>query len=199
LKVEKITLKDLIFQLSFTAPGDDGDMGRCTRYEIKIMTNPVTLLYEENDEYKKPKDYKIPHDYNLNFEIISDSKPNEYGKKEKIRLKLNKVEIDLVSIKIRAIDENENKGEWSSVVSIKLNTNEIKLADGIRNYDRNLDIKNLALIKSYDPDYVLKREKNILISLIIIVGIMIISVVVFSIIYKFSNVQEKDPTLIERI
>ena len=113
---------------------------------------------------------------------------------------MNKVEIDLLSIKIRAVDEHDNKGEWSSVVIIKLRDTNMKLAGGIRNYERTLEHKNLALIEPYDPNYVLKREKKILISLVLIVVAMIIIVIVFFIIYKFLNVEEEtDPELIERI
>lgn len=193
MKVESVNLQDLVFEVSFTAPGDDGDMGKSDRYDIAMMSNPVTLLYEQNDGYKKPKNFKIPESLHLPFEIVSSKTLNEYGNKEHFKIKLNRIQIktNLVSIKIRAIDKNENKGEWSHVVSIKLDSS-IELADGIQEYERIVNLIKSPLTGNNDPNYVSKREKHVIISLVLVAVAMLVAFGSFLLIYKIRKYKPKE-------
>ena len=164
-----------MFEFSFTAPGDDGDIGQAMAYEIILMSNSIALLYHDNPDYKKPKDFIVPQGELLNFELNSNFVPKVYGEKEifKIKVHLNK-SIDLIALKVRARDKNGNIGEWSPVVTIKLN-NKYSLAHGILNFDRDKQ-KPRKLIMNHDPKNLLNRKTNISITLI---SIFIALVVVF--------------------
>ncbi|CAF0782079.1 unnamed protein product [Brachionus calyciflorus] len=123
LIAEKFDFKNDYIQFRFTAPGDDFDLGRSLKYEINLAYDPIDLLNEETNDKLLP------------FNILASSFvdiPNQSGFPETFILSIKDYEAETISIRIRAIDSNRNKGEWSNVLTIKLN-DQIKFSPQLTN------------------------------------------------------------------
>lgn len=191
-QVKEVYIDELLFEFSFTAPGDDGDVGKAAYYEIKLMNNPETLIYDANPTYKIPTNYVIQQAKEYKFEIkhstFKNLQPNAPGTPELFKIKLLDRNYDdiLLAVKIRAIDKSGNQGEWSQVKSIRLDKM-YKLANGIRLYEKITRSKAVS-IKANE----INREKMLMIFLISLFStlLLIFIIVVTLICYRM---REKKP------
>lgn len=160
-------------QFEFTAPGDDGDFGVADLYEIIIGTNPMKVL--------------DAHEFTLNstdfivLQLISSTfsrnlTPNLNGSKENFMIKIPQENMQkVIAIKIRAIDEYGNKGDWSDMSVFNLNRDNIQLAKGIDLYNSNEDYESIGLHKQEEAIKIqVKRNNRIKITLIIIFILLVI-------------------------
>jgi hypothetical protein len=171
LQVEKLNIENgdriLSVKLNFTATGDDGDLGTAAFYDIKAMNDPAILQEFEDIEYDPDELRKLSDvdslsqnhplfDYLLPLNITSSSfdnfVPNQSGTPEHFLIDLTDLALQYYSIciKMRAIDLNGNKGEWSHVMVIKL-SNKIKLAKNLRHYKSEMGAK---------LNYIKQRDRN---------------------------------------
>ncbi|GBM38617.1 Calcium-activated chloride channel regulator 1 [Araneus ventricosus] len=114
LSVESINHEDRTAVLRWTAPGGNYDSGKATAYEIKYSQQPSSLsdLYFNEDENLLPPDNAAIN-------------PNTTGGEESVLFqfpKTNKNEIYYVAL--RAVDENNNKGDISNIIQVYFNLSE---------------------------------------------------------------------------
>ena len=82
-----------------------------------------------NEEKELPEEHLLP------INILQSSfkeHPSQSGNKESFVLLIGNYEGETISIKIRAVDASGNNGEWSNIVTVKLN-DKIKLSPQISN------------------------------------------------------------------
>ncbi|XP_042318342.1 calcium-activated chloride channel regulator 1-like [Sceloporus undulatus] len=95
--------------LSWTAPGNDYDIGKAEGYEIKMSENPLEL-----------RDATFPNATSLN---ISGLIPEDAGVKQSFQYKpenLQKENTTSIYFAIRAIDDSNNVGETSNIAAVVL-------------------------------------------------------------------------------
>uniref|UniRef100_G1KAC3 VWFA domain-containing protein n=1 Tax=Anolis carolinensis TaxID=28377 RepID=G1KAC3_ANOCA len=101
--------KDKEFLLSWTAPGNDYDMGKAERYEIRMSENPLEL-----------RDATFHNATSLN---TSGLIPEFAGVKQSFLYNpenLQRENATSIYFAIRAIDENDNVGETSNIAGVVL-------------------------------------------------------------------------------
>jgi hypothetical protein len=152
--IEFDDMNDLI-KLKFSAPGNDGDIGKANRYEFKAAYNPDIL--STNNKYMNGDINKreISDKHSLHVEIVYstfiDNIPNIAGFKENFHINISKYKSKKsFSIMLRAVDLSQNYGEWSPILTIKLDKN-IILSPQLRHFRvigkekstaLNLELKN---------------------------------------------------------
>lgn len=146
LEVVELDAANDLVQVKFTAPGDDGDIGQAARYEIKASYEPEHLFINDDLNYKSSVVDVLPISNNtateehhtLLIEIVSSTftnlAPNIAGFKENFQFRIDKFKSQkTISLKMRAVDFNENYGDWSPVLVVKLDK-EVTLARSLRFY-----------------------------------------------------------------
>ena len=117
----------------FTAPGDDGELGIASEYEILSSYDISDLMNSNRDEIKNKS---------LEIDIVSSSfdrefsvlKPKQGGFLEYFLLNVSSYDVSKTfSIKIRAIDPAGNVGKWSWPLTIKMEEG-IELSPQLRHY-----------------------------------------------------------------
>lgn len=139
LEVAELDTENDLVKIKFTAPGDDGDIGQAARYELKAAYDPQFLLINDDIEYKNENTSEEHH--SLLLEIVSSSfnnlTPNRAGYKEEFQFRIDKFKSQkTISLKMRAIDFGENYGEWSPILTIKLDKT-VVLSSNLRLFQPN--------------------------------------------------------------
>lgn len=89
--------------------------------------------------------------------------PNLSGHFEDFHLSFKNIEAKVIFVQIRALDENQNYGEWSNFVNIKL-TNEITFSYQIKSLPKSLiETKNIDYLKD------IKEKQNLYSSIFIFI------------------------------
>jgi hypothetical protein len=124
----------------FTAPGDDGDLGVASEYQIICSYDMNDLLDGSN--------MSLPvYIISSSFDTSALNKPNQAGFAEYFLLNTSSYEGQTFSIKIRAIDASGNCGKWTWPLTIKL-SDEIELSPHLRHFS------------SSESSFYLLNEKN---------------------------------------
>lgn len=151
LRVIESDLESKVVKIVFTAPGDDSDLGTAIYYDIKCSYDLDYLIdYEDEKSKTTPSTMRITSsnatttttttttsneddgdlvEFMLPISLVSasfkDYKPNQGGSREYFVLNTDIYSSgeDIVGIKIRAADASGNLGQWSNLVTIKLNSN----------------------------------------------------------------------------
>lgn len=149
--IELDTEFDLV-KLKFTAPGNDGDVGQAAKYEFKAAYNPEILITSSDDSDRNTNGSsrtQTEDKHSLPMEIVSSSfrdyVPNVPGFKETFKINISKFKTEKTfSLKLRATDVNGNQGDWSPVLTIKLDK-QVMLSPKLRHYVMKSDEDALAL------------------------------------------------------
>ncbi|XP_052719264.1 calcium-activated chloride channel regulator 3A-1-like isoform X1 [Crassostrea angulata] len=106
LTVTRVNRKDRKVSLSWTATGSDLDNGRASSYEIRYNTNGTALVLN-------PKKGML-----VKEDMLGDTsgKPKEAGQVETVTVQFP-TKMKWVAIMLRSIDENNNAGEFSNMVT----------------------------------------------------------------------------------
>lgn len=174
LRVSNLDTTNKLLTVKFTAPGDNADLGTgkflnylnvmhelvlylfyfvAFLYNIKAAYDPQVLhdlyLFAEEESQDDPG-------LNLNRNLIPlDIKsssfvnlaPNQVGYEEHITFNINNLKEDSISLKIRAADANKNHGEWSPILTIKLNK-VVKLSKSLKHFSK---IQESQFLKTEEP------------------------------------------------
>lgn len=153
LEVVELDTDENLVKLKFTAPGDDGDQGKAAKYEMKAAYIPENLMtsdvYQSDDNINSSNTISTDDKHTLAIEIVSstfiDYVPNAAGFKEIFNINITKFKTEKAfSFKLRAIDSFNNAGDWSPILTIKLDKN-VMLSSRLRYFAMQLDEKAFAL------------------------------------------------------
>ncbi len=133
LYIEKIEIANKYVKFAFTAPGDDGDLGVASEYQIICSYEMNDLLDDANDNQNNSLPIYI---ISSSFDRSVLNKPNQAGFAEYFLLNTSSYEGKTFSIKMRAIDASGNCGKWTWPLTIKL-SDEIELSPQLRHYTSN--------------------------------------------------------------
>lgn len=129
--------------LRFTAPGDNADLGTALRYDLRASYDPKHL-YEENYDYEfeaTQAEFLLP--VKIEAASFHDLVPNQGGFEEFMTLDTSAyADQDTVSLKMRAVDVNGNRGQWSAILTVKL-SRDVKLAPSLKHFESALHSSQL--------------------------------------------------------
>ena len=130
LYIDKIETANKYVKFTFTSPGDDGDLGVASEYQIICSYDINDLLDEKHDNQNKSLPIYI---ISSSFDRSVLNKPNQAGFSEYFLLNTSSYEGKAFSLKMRAVDASGNCGKWTWPLTIKL-TDEIELSPQLRHY-----------------------------------------------------------------
>lgn len=116
LRVVRKSEINMTVTLSWTAPGDDLDHGIAVMYDIKYGQNGLDLLKLKDDSPNVPEDAIVTG---------STRKPLPAGSTEYLTINVTGLFLDTnkgFAFIIRGVDDNDNKGEFSNMVTIGFNS-----------------------------------------------------------------------------
>ena len=106
-------------------------------YDPQVLHDFDYFTEEENQDASS---LKLIENLMVPLEIQSSSfvdlTPNQGGYEEHMTFSIKNLKEDSISLKIRAVDRNNNYGEWSPVLTVKLNKI-VKLSKGLKHYSKS--------------------------------------------------------------
>jgi hypothetical protein len=136
-----------LVKFTFTAPGDDGELGLASEYEILSSYDMNYLIDNHHDfEHENPEKQNKSLPVNIvssSFDRNTTNKPNQGGFEEHFVLKTSEYkDYKTFSIKIRAVDAAGNYGKWSWPLTVKL-SDDIELSPQLRHVSSHESPKHL--------------------------------------------------------
>ncbi|KAK3104352.1 hypothetical protein FSP39_000118 [Pinctada imbricata] len=127
LSIRNYSTVEQVFTLEWVAPGDDFEYGQVSKYDIRIAENSQSLRQDPDSE-------------NM---LVGPTRPKMAGEIEIFVIKPNKSEEnDTYYIGIRGIDEMDNYGEMSNILSISVLTDPQWLSES----DTDQENEGLSLV-----------------------------------------------------